>query len=321
MAAFGLTLLDLMALQRNDPLTGLVEDVTTLAPELDQIPTVRKPGTFYEVVRRTKLPTTGFRQINAGVAPSKSAYKKEVKEMFFFDAVINMDEAIEQGDDKSTGDAWMHEAAGATRSAIIQVGAQVWYGTSSDANGFTGIRNQVSGSVAAGGTTNSTSAYLLSQNPQYGVRFDVGNNGTISLRPPMRQQITDPNDSTKRLFAWVSNLSFYIGLNVVSDKAVWAVTGITQHQTSNIDDQNLTDAIAANLLAVIPQARRENLRWFMNRVSQCVLQRSRTTINVGGGYSLQYAGAGGTPAFSPIPDSLAGYPITYTDSITNTESN
>lgn len=327
--AIGLSLLDLFALQRNDTLTGLVEDVTTLAPEMDALSAVPRKGTFYEIVRRTALPNSGFRNLNAGVVPGKSTYKKEVKEMFFLDAPINMDEAILQGDDATAGDAWMNESAGALRSAIITIGAQVWYGTSADAKGFAGIRAQCAGSVAAGGTTNSTSAYLLWEDPKWGVRFDVGMNGAINMRPPLRQQIADPNDSTKNLFAWVSNLSSFIGLTVVSDKATWAVTGITTHQTTGVYDQVMTDQIAASLIANIPAARRQNLRWFMNRTSEFILQQSRSTINVGTNtssgalipVSYQSAGAGGYPAWAPKPSACEGYPITITDSILNTESN
>src|SRR6266705_3481298 len=315
------TLLDLITLQSNDVLTGLVEDVTTLAPEFDVLAIETRSGTFYEIVRRVGLPNASFRNLNAGVTPSKSTYKKEVKEMFFLDSPINMDEAVEDADDKSTGDAWMHEANGARRAALIVIGAQFYYGTSADAAGFQGLRAQCAGSIGAGGTTNSTSAYLIWKDPKWGCRFDIGRNGSISMKPPMRQQIADPASSSKSFFAWVSNLSLFIGLNVISDKSVWAVTGITTHQTSNVYDQNLTDSIAAKLISNIPVARRSNLHWMINRTSAFLLQASRSTVNIAGGYSFQAAGAGGLPAWSPKPDMLEGYPITLTDSIVNTESN
>ena len=77
-----LTLLDLITLQKNDPLTGLVEDVTTYAPEVSSIPVVVRPGITYYIAKRTALPTSGFRQVNQGIASSKSAYKKEVKDIY-----------------------------------------------------------------------------------------------------------------------------------------------------------------------------------------------------------------------------------------------
>lgn len=322
-----LTMFDLLALQRDDVLTGLVEDVTTYAPEFSRIPVVKRPGTWYEIVRRTALGAAAFRQVNNGASPIKSAYKKEVKEMFFVDVPINVDEAILKGDDKSTGDAWTHESQGALQAALILIGAQTFYGTSNDANGFAGVRAQCAGSVGAGGTTTSTSAYLLWLNGVWGCHYDVGQNGEVALPPPIRQQISAPSPGSGTLFAWVSNLSCWIGFNVISANstngggATWAVTGITTHQTSNVYDQALTDRIAAQLISNIPLVRRQGLCWFLNRTSYFLLQQSRSTFNPTTGGMFIPGGEGGRPGWAPPPNLLEGYPLVVTDSITNTESN
>src|SRR6266700_1846816 len=99
-----LSLYDLYTLQRNDVLTGLVEDVTTYAPEFASIPVESRPGTTYNIVKRTGLPTAGFRRVNDGVTAGKSVFKKEIKEMFFLDASINVDEAVVKGQDGTAGD-------------------------------------------------------------------------------------------------------------------------------------------------------------------------------------------------------------------------
>ncbi len=301
------SLFDLAQAQNNDMITGLIEDVTTYAPEFMSVPVISRAGTTYKVLRRTGLPPSGFRVINAGVAPGKSALKQEVKEMYALDSQFQMDEMIVKGDDRSAGDVLTQEAQGGLQSAIITIGSQFYYGTSADANGFSGLRSQLAGVQAAGGTTNTTSAYLVWLNPQ-GVHFDVGNDGAIAMNPWTRQQVNDPNDSTKKLFAWVSNLSCFIGLTVGSQYAVWAVTGIN---SSN----KLTDALGAQLLSQIPLNRRQGLQWFMNRTAEFTLQSSRSAI------LYQPAGTGGTPAWAPTPTMLAGAPIIVTDSITNTEDN
>jgi hypothetical protein len=321
-----LTLFDLITLQRNDILTGLVEDVTTYAPEFSRIPVVTRPGTWYEVVRRTALGTAAFRQVNGGATAIKSQYKKEVKGMFFVDVPINVDEAILKADDKSTGDVYTHEAQGALQAALILLGAQTWYGTSNDANGFAGVRAQCAGSVGAGGTTTSTSAYLLWINGPWGCRFDVGENGAVNLPPPMRQQIAAPV-GTGNIFAWVSNLSCWVGFNVISANstngggATWAVTGITTHQTTNVYDQALTDRIAAQLISNIPLVRRQGLCWFMNRTSYFLLQQSRSTFNPTTGGMFVPGAGDGRPGWAPPPNMLEGYPLVVTDSVVNTESN
>lgn len=310
-----LTLFDLATLRRNDEYTGLIEDVTTLAPEFTSITAVPRSGTSYEIVRRTGLPTTGFRTINAGVVPSKSSFKKETKEMFYLDTAINMDEAIVKADDSSVGAVWQLEAAGAMRSASILLGAQTWYGTSTDANGFAGIRSQLAGNIGAGGSTSSTSAYLLWMDPKEGVRFDVGRDGQFAISSPVRQQVADPNDSTKNLFMWVGNLSAFVGLTVGSAYSTWAITGIDTTEVSSVYTRALNDRRAAQLVGNIPVARRNNLKWFINRTSQLTLEASRSSL----GY--QPAGADGAAAWAPSPTKLAGYPIVLTDSITDTESN
>ena len=240
------------------------------------------------------------------------------------DARLNMDESIWEADPAHLGSLWQLEAAGAMRAASILLGQQTWYGTSADSAGFTGIRAQLADSVDAGYHSSyaSTSAYLVWMDEKEGVRFDVGQDGQFAISAPFRQQVPDPSDATKAYFAYVGNLKAWIGLNVGSNLSAWGITGIASAARANW----MTDDAASQLLAKIPVARRSNLRWFMNRTAESVLQRSRSTINPGittyqSGWSAQPADAGGMPAFSPLPNSCLGYQITLTDSILNTETN
>jgi hypothetical protein len=315
------SLYDLAVLNRADEYTGLIEDVTTLAPEFSIFAAHPRKGTYYETVKRTTLPTAQFRKVNAGVTPSKSTYKKEVKEMFLVDVQLQMDEAIWKADPGNVGSLWQLEAAGAIRASSILIGQQTWYGTSADASGFTGARGQLAYTVAAGGTSNSTSAYLCWMDAKEGCRYDVGMDGAFSITPPRVQTLADPNTAGNVFTAYVGNLNAWVGYNQMSNLASWAVTGITA--TLN---QWLSDSYAATLVAQIPVARRSNLRWFINRTAESTLQRARSTVNIGilastPTASYQPADAAGRPAFSPLPNQLAGYPITLTDSILNTETN
>ena len=321
-----LTLLDLITLQRNDPLTGLVEDVTTYAPEMSTIPVTVRPGITYYIAKRTALPTSGFRDVNQGIASSKSAYKKEVKEMFPIDVQVSVDELIVKGDDRSIGDVLSMEAQGALQSTLITVGNQTYYGQANDgSNGFVGLRAQLVSTASVGGTTNSTTAYALWLNP-HGVSYDVGRDGVIAMPPFQRQQVVAPV-GTGTIFAWVSNISFYVGLSVKSNYSVYGVTGITTHTTGSgagyfqngqntVYDQSMSDRAAASLVAQIPLVRRNGLTWFLNRTSHFLLQQSRAAIN------FQAAAAeNATPAWSSRPTFCEGFPVIVTDSISNTENN
>jgi len=313
-----LTLYDLAVLQRNDPYTGLIEDVTTLAPEFTTLGAVKRPGTWYEVVKRVTYPTAQFRSVNEGVSTSKSIYKKEVKEMLFLDTQLQMDEAVWDASDGSVGAVWQLEAEGAVRGAAILLGQQTWYGTSADAKGFQGITNQLSYAVKGNQTTDSTSAYLVWEDEREGVRYDVGRDGSFAISPPFRQQVLDT--ASKSYFAYVGNLKAYVGLYVGSSYSCWGVTGVTSNTAAYTN--GLTDTMGFQLLSFIPAARRNRLRWFMNRTTESTLRQNRSAVTTSTGFA-QYvpAGSQGAPAYSPLPEFLAGYPITITDSILNTETN
>jgi hypothetical protein len=313
------SLFDLATLNRNDRYTGLIEDVTTLPKEWDTIQAVPRDGTWYEIVKRVGLPPAQFRMPNKGVTTSKSTYKKEIKEMLFTDTIINVDEAIWDADDSSVGTIWMNEAAGALQAVGILIGQQVYYGTSADANGFIGLRSQLSFVAKAGGTTNTTSAYLLWEDTKHGIRFDVGRNGSFEISAPMRQQVFDASNNP--YFAYVGNMKGWVGLFVGSSLSTYAVTGITT-TVSSPSTNGLTDALAQQLYSNIPEARRNQLRWYMNRTAESVLQQNRNAMTPSTGVAqYQPAGADGRPAYSPLPEYLIGWPIEISDSILNTETN
>jgi len=305
-----LTLLDIAQRSGNDAIVGIIGEVVTSAPEFSVVPAQTRPGTSYKVSRRTALPPFAFRDANSGVNPGKSAWVQDLKPMYFIDAQLEVDEAIVKGDPGEAGNLLADEASGALESITIGLGTQFYYGQDAQAKGFAGLQTQIAdnGEVNANGGANSTSAYLVDLSRQ-GVNFVVGNQGEIALPPWHKQQITKP-DGTK-LMAFVSNISSYIGLQVGSEFSVYRVKGIKATATVNY----LTDATAAALVAKIPIKRRGNLRWFMNRTALLTLQLSRSAIGQVGG------GNNGAPAFAETPTTLAGYPITLTDSLVDTENN
>jgi hypothetical protein len=300
-----LTLLDLAARTGSDALVGLIEDVTTSAPEFRSVLARTMPGTTYKLTRRTALPTAAFRDANPdAVASTKSTYVQDLKQMYFLDCQLEVDEAIVKGDSREIGDVLTDEAAGALEAAFNLLGSQFYYGTSADAKGFAGLASQLSlDTVYAGGTTTTTSAYLVDISLQ-GVHFVVGNDGEIAMPDWTKQKVAAGN------MAHVSNISSYIGLNVGHSNAVYRVRGI------NSGSNKLTDAKGAELMSKIPSkvTSKGTLRWFMNREAAYALQLSRSAVGQVDG------GSRGLPAFAPMPTELQGVPIVITDSLTNTET-
>jgi hypothetical protein len=237
--------------------------------------------------------------------------------MFPIDTQIVVDELSYKADDGVTGDVLYQEGQGALQSVINLIGSQTYYGQAFDgSNGFVGVRAQLLSSlqnnptataITASNSTTSSTAYGLWLNPQ-GVAYSVGKHGEVAF-PPFQRQLVPAPTGNGNIFAWVSNISTFIGLSVSSAEAVFGITGITQAN-------QLTDKLAADLIATVPLTRRAGFTFFMNRLAQASLQKSRSAIN------YQPASAkSGTPAWSPPPLELEGYPIVVTDSITNTENN
>lgn len=302
-----LTMLDIAARTNNDQVVGLIEDVTTYSPEFRTFPVRPIAGVSYLVGRRTGLPSSGFRSANEGIAAGDSNYVQELKQCYFLDAQMVVDEAIVKADDRSLGDLLAQEGAGALESAIQAIGSQTYYGTSANSKGFAGLSSQVSNdTVYAGGTTSTTSAYLVDLSLK-GVHFVIGRNGAIDMPDWAKQQVRD--GSNNPYMAWVSNLSAWIGLQVGSAHSVYRVRGI---DASN----KLTDALGAKCVSNVPIARRNSgsLRWLMNSAAAYTLQLSRSAVG------QVDAGATGLPAFAPMPTELAGIPIILTDSLLSTET-
>jgi hypothetical protein len=301
-----LTLLDIAKRTNNDAVIGTVEEVLTNAPEMREIIARTKAGTSYNIHQRTKLPEGGFRSANEGIALTASETTQKLAQMFFCDTQLRVDEAVVQADDGELGDLLAFEAAGAVLGTFNVLGKQTWYGENATSKGFQGLRDQISTEINATGETAVSSAYLLWMPPTYqGVHLDVGLNGQMNFPEWRKQSIADGNGNPYT--AYVSNMSFYIGLTASSDFSVFRVANLTTAKP-------LTDALGAELLSKIPVARRGNLRWFINREVAFQLQKSRSAVG------QVAASSSGAPAFAPLPTELQGIPITVTDSLVSNET-
>jgi hypothetical protein len=316
-----LTLLDVAA-RNGDNVAAVVEDVTEVAPEFAIVPAITRFGTSYDVLRRVGYPSGGFRKVGNGVQLNKSSWERETKPMYVFDAQMNVGEDVVKAQTAASratvGDILADEAMATVRGSIIGIGSQFYYGQLANANGFTGISTQVTAQISAGGANNtatSTSVYLcwLDPNPSnpQGVHFACGLDGAFNYGDWFKQQTIQPDSNFA--MSWVNNFMFYLGLGVSSQQSVWRVVCVDQ--TAN---HGFTDAQANALLALVPLNRRNNLRWFMNRAAALTLQQSRATINIATGGNKGVLGQG---VYPEMPTSAAGFPITLTDSLVNTETN
>ena len=315
-----LSLLEVSKRNGTDLSVGLVEEVTTVAKEFDNILGRPIPGTTYKTRIRTALPgaaTSLFRQANSGSDVVSSAYDQKLSQCFFLDAQLQTDEAVANAPEEGGRDQLLaDEASGVVKQKMIALGAQFYYGTSNDTNGYPGLLSFYDSTnmlEKAGGTSSNvqTSAWLV-WNDLQGVHFIWGNNSGLQMNAWSRQQVQDSNG--KKFFAYVNNLSGWIGLSTNHTKSVCRIANCEDATSKNLSDAQIAKALALFPLQISESG---NLKLFMNRAARSQLQRSRSvTIFSGGGSKA----ASSFENVAPIPTEAFGIPIICTDSITNTEA-
>ena len=336
--------LDLAKRSGGDQEIGLLEDTLTYAPELSTVMGRPIVGTQYKTIHRA-LPTVSFRAPNTGSYTVKGSYRQTLKECFVIDGQIQADKAVVDaeghgdGIEGSIGDILVDEAQGVIMATYITVGAQFYYGTSNDPNGFVGIgaltgasnaaKNINPAVIKAGGSTASvqTSAYFIWENIR-GTHFVFGNNAALTMLPEWRiQQVLDSN--SKPYTAYVNNLQGWIGLGINHPNSVARIANINVAT----DSKPLTDALVAQLLQYMPlQMRQEmlsnantggpnkwgpGLKMFVSPVGAYSLQQSRSPVSSGTGTAIT---SNEPLKFADLPTASNGVPIVLTDSIVNTEA-
>ena len=304
-----LTLLDLTKLKGTDTTLGIVEEVTTYAPELDTIRGREITGLSNLVAVRTALNTKGaFRNANEGSEVGRSMAQQKRFDTFYFDAQMQVDESLVRASQAQGGNAagiLNAEAVSVMRAKTIAMGSQLYSG--SDGKGYPALSSFLSSTldVDAGGSGTTYTAWFVWNAPG-GLEF-IFSDGGITEGQWQKQQVVDPSDSTKRLMAYVNNLSGYIGVQCPVSYGVGRVKNISAAKP-------LTDDLAEDLLSYFPVGVRPT-HCFVNRQTRRYLQKSRSVTvmaNVG-----SRSGSGSFQGTAPLPTDVAGIPIVVTDSITS----
>lgn len=329
-----LTLLDITKRRGTDAAVGLVEEVVTYAPEIEKIMGRPIRGTSTTARIRPLLTKGGiFRKANAGTLPGASIYDERRFNTFFFDSQLQIDEAVAraaEGEGDSLSMLQAEEAEGAIRAKAIQLGQQLYAGHSIDPlgppglidyfNTFGTIIDQRTGAalnlaVSAGGTGSACEiAWYVWMHPQ-GVHFLFGAEQGIDIKPWKQQYIQDASDPSKRLMAWVTNLSGFIGLQAASPFSIGIVKNIDNTISGGNYAHPLTDALMAQVEALFPVGMMPNMI-LMSRASRAGLQKSRTVTLFGALNQANSANSGAASSIAPLPTcSVNGIPIVVTDSI------
>ena len=311
-----LNLLDIAKLNGTDAVVGLIEEVLTSAPEARLFPMRTITGTTYKTCVRTGLPSTGFRNANEGFASSKSTFRQDIVQAYIFGGTIKLDKAVAEADERGIERIKGLEAAGVMKSALIELGKQIWYGVTEDAKGFPGLKAFTTAASSmtldATGTSAGTasSAYLVKFGEQ-DVTLLGGNGNAFGLGEWFEQMLLDSGGSNYYR-ALCNSLEGWIGMqtgNIYSVARIYNLTAET--------GKGLTDALIATALDLFPVGQVPSAI-FCTRRSRAQLRVSQTATTAYGGMSRRLAN--GEDMSVPNPTQSHGIPLYVTDSILNTDT-
>lgn len=297
------TLLDIKKL--NDGVGfDLVEENVLLCPELRIIPAEVIAGAEMKLTVRTDLPTVGFRNLNEGMARSKSQYETRV----FSCADISGQIAIDLGVYRRALDPLrlqQAEASGFMEAAFRHVAKQFWYGTNNDTKGFPGIIAQMLADTAhevdAGGSTPKSSVYFV-RIARETCQFLFGNGTTIDLQPEWKEEtvIDEKGNPFQALTNWLNGA---VGARLANKNSVVRIKNI-----GTVAGKTLTDALMFQAYEKFTTALgAEPTHIFLTPRSREQLRASRTATTTTG-----------QPA--PLPTDWNGIPLVASSAISNAET-
>lgn len=317
-----LNFLDLVKANSNDAVGGIIDDIPNVSPELGRFPASQEllsaPGDLnYDTLHRTARPTVAFANAGEGFDPSKSLLRLLRHECFRFGGRIEAFKHI--ADNWRRGGAAGYqtfEAAGVVESSLITIGKQIWYGVSTDAKGFPGIKaftpfGGTYTSTAAGTTaTTASSVYMVKFGEQYVQLMPAlarNGAGLMDLPDFIVESVADAN--SKKAWAYTSELSSYIGLQIAAPHSVVRICNVTADSGKTLTDAKLNTAMRLFPANFTPDA------IFMSRRSRGQLQDSRTVTLYGQGKTRP-----DQELVAPVPTSFEGVPIITSDNILDTDA-
>lgn len=309
------SLLDITKQNGTDLAVGLVEEVRTFAPEVEVLMGRPIAGTTYKSAVRTSLPTgPAFRQANEGSDIVSSRYDQRLNQCFFLDGQMRVDEAVVEASEFGADVILAREALGVFKQKAIALGAQIYYGTTSDAKGFPGFTSlwDTAMTISVQSATASTASAWLVVNSLDGVHLIYGKNSGLNVRQWTRQQVLD--GSSKSYFAWVNNLSGWVGLSFNYSKSLCRISGLSTGAATGLNDKMVAKALSLFPVGTVPT------HLFMNRTQRYMLQQSRAPVYAAASRSNSAVTAATPLQFPPLPVESNGIPIYVTDSLTNTET-
>lgn len=303
-----MTSADVLKINNSEELVGLIEDVVKDIPEINFFAASPVQKNSYKTLALTALPSTAFRATGSYREFQTATLTNKTVECKYLDASWILEKAVAQQSDWGEDFAKALTQRAHLKSEFFTLAKQIWQGTDSDANGFTGldaiIDAVVDGSKKEMVVTANTGS-ITDASTVYAVRTGIdscqlawGSNGQFN-ESDVREQLLTTKESAKTSGAWfyAQDLGGWVGLQVTSKYAAGKITGLSATNTK----QGLNDDLLYELIERFPVGMKPD-GLFMSRRSFSQLRQSRTAYN-----------AIGAPA--PYVQEFEGIPIYVTDAI------
>lgn len=303
-----MTSTDVLNINNSEELVGLIEDVVKDIPEINFFAASPVQKNSYKTLALTALPSTAFRATGSYREFQTATLTNKTVECKYLDASWILEKAVAQQSDWGEDFAKALTQRAHLKSEFFTLAKQIWQGTDSDANGFTGL-DAIIDAVVDGDTkemvVTANTGSITDASTVYAVRTGIdscqlawGSNGQFN-ESDVREQLLTTKESAKTSGAWfyAQDLGGWVGLQVTSKYAAGKITGLSATNTK----QGLNDDLLYELIERFPVGMKPD-GLFMSRRSFSQLRQSRTAYN-----------PIGAPA--PYVQEFEGIPIYVTDAI------
>ena len=303
-----MTSTDVLKINNSEELVGLIEDVVKDIPEINFFAASPVQKNSYKTLALTALPSTAFRATGSYREFQTATLTNKTVECKYLDASWILEKAVAQQSDWGEDFEKALTQRAHLKSECFTLAKQIWQGTDSDANGFTGL-DAIIDAVVDGGkkemVVTANTGSITDASTVYAVRTGIdscqlawGSNGQFN-ESDVREQLLTTKESAKTSGAWfyAQDLGGWVGLQVTSKYAAGKITGLSATNTK----QGLNDDLLYELIERFPVGMKPD-GLFMSRRSFSQLRQSRTAYN-----------AIGAPA--PYVQEFEGIPIYVTDAI------
>lgn len=291
-----LTLLDIQKRNGSASDIGLIEEVGCSAPEVTQLASVVGSKTIIKTYVRTGTPRARFRPANAPIGYTSCTYESRNVELFPISSIVFVDHITLESSDDGEAAVLADEASGITEGVLLSLGAQGFYGTKIDKNGFPGLPDFIddtmiisADSSKAADNYDGTSVFAVVEGPK-GVHWRWGRDKGITLGTFKDALIPGKDPETGEQGAIpgkAADLTAFVALVNNSKLSAARLKNIGTAEGTTLDDDKL-----AELLALFPAGVRVT-KFIMNRMALEQLRKSRKVECIILTVSNTYIDAGG----------------------------